>query len=134
VARIWSVKTPVDEALVARDDEAGPLVATDQEPEEQAGLLAGQRQVAELIEDQDPRVGELLEDPLQAILVAGADEPPHQRLQGEEQHRVPGLDGLDAEGDGQGRLADAGRNSNILRSFLARSSSIIAGTHYSASR
>jgi hypothetical protein len=30
---------PVDEALVAGDDEAGPLVAADQEPEKEAGLL-----------------------------------------------------------------------------------------------
>src|SRR5262245_16851359 len=33
---------PVDEALVAGDDQAGPLVAPDEEPEEQAGFLAGQ--------------------------------------------------------------------------------------------
>ena len=34
---------PVDEALVAGDDEAGSFVAPDEQAEEQAGFLAGQR-------------------------------------------------------------------------------------------
>jgi len=41
--------------------------------------------------------------------VAGPDEPAHEAFQREEAHRVPGLDGLDAEGDGEVGLADAGR-------------------------
>jgi hypothetical protein len=109
-------------------------MAADQQPEEEAGLLAGERQVAELFEDQDPRVGELLEDPLQAILVAGADEASHQRLEGEEQDRVAGLDGFDAEGDGQMSFAHAGRNGRLLRSFQDPLPSTTAGTLSSAKR
>ena len=75
---------PVDEALVARHDQARPLVAEDQQPEEETGLLAGERKVRELIEDQDPRVAELLQDPLEPVLVAGADDsipqPSYARL------------------------------------------------------
>ena len=41
--------------------------------------------------------------------MAGADEAAHQALEGEEEDRVAGLDGLDAEGDGEVRLAHAGR-------------------------
>jgi hypothetical protein len=66
--------------------------------------------------------------------VAGADEPPHQGLEGEEQDRVAGLDGLDAEGDGQMRLTDAGRNSHILRSFQDPLPSTTASTLSSAKR
>jgi hypothetical protein len=40
--------------------------------------------------------------------VAGADEPAHEALEGEEQHGVSGLDGPDAEGDREMRLPDAG--------------------------
>jgi hypothetical protein len=71
---------PVHEAFVAGDDEAGPLVAADQEAEEQAGLLPGQGQVAELVEDEDAGIGELLQGPVEAVLVAGAHEPAHEAL------------------------------------------------------
>ncbi len=43
---------PVREALVAGHDEAGPFVAADEEPEEEASLLPGQREVPELIQDE----------------------------------------------------------------------------------
>ena len=59
---------PVHEALVAGDDEARPLVAPDQEPEEEARLFAGQRQVAELVQDEDPGIGELLQGPVEPVL------------------------------------------------------------------
>src|SRR6185436_15383376 len=90
-------------------DQTGPLVAADQEPEEEAGLLAGQGQVPELVQDEDPGIGELLQGPVEPVLVAGPDEAPHQALEGQEEDRVAGLDGLDAEGDGEVRLAHAGR-------------------------
>ena len=37
---------PVREALVAGHDQAGSLVPADQEPEEEAGLLAGEREIS----------------------------------------------------------------------------------------
>src|SRR5215831_10899609 len=100
---------PVHEALVAGDDEAGPLVTPDEEAEEQAGLFPGQRQIAELVQDQHAGIGELLQGPVDPVLVAGPHQAPHQALEGEEEHRVAGLDRLDPERDGQMRLADAGR-------------------------
>src|SRR2546427_12716233 len=65
---------PVDEALVARDDEAGSFVAPDEQAEEQACFLAGQWEVTQLVQDQHARIRELLQDPLEPILVAGADQ------------------------------------------------------------
>ena len=62
---------PIHEALVAGDDEAGPLVAPDQQPEEEAGLLPRERQVPELVEDQDARIGQLRQDPVEAVLMPG---------------------------------------------------------------
>jgi len=56
---------PVQEALVAREDKARPLVATRQEPEEQARLVPGEREIADLVEDEDLRVDELFESPLE---------------------------------------------------------------------
>ena len=125
---------PVDEALVARHDEAGSLVAADQEPEEQAGLLAGERQVTEFVEDEHPRVSQLLEDPLEAVLVAGADETSHQALERQKQDGMAGLDRFDAQADRQVSLADAGRDSHMLRSFRALSPSTTAGIRWSVKR
>jgi hypothetical protein len=62
---------PVQEALVAGDDEAGPFVPADEEAEEEAGLLPAQGQIPDLVQDQHLGVGELLEDLVQAVLVGG---------------------------------------------------------------
>ena len=67
--------------------QAGPLVAADQEPEEEAGLLAGQREVAELVQDEHPGIDQLMEGALQPILMPGADQPAHQRFQRQEAAR-----------------------------------------------
>jgi hypothetical protein len=65
---------PVGKALVAGDNEAAALVPPDQEPEEETGFLAREREVAELVEDQQPRIRELLERAIQPVLV-GARGP-----------------------------------------------------------
>ena len=49
-----------------------------------------------------------MERALEPVFMAGADQPGHQRFQGEEAHRVAGLHGLDPEGDGQVGLPHAG--------------------------
>jgi hypothetical protein len=65
---------------------------------------------------------------VQAVLVAGAAEPPHEGLKREEQDRVASLDGLDPEGDREVDFPDSRRNSRIVRSLHARSPFTIAGT------
>ena len=62
---------PVGEALVVGDDQAPPLVAPDQEPEEQAGLLPRERQIAQLVEDEQPGIDQLLQGSLQPVSHAG---------------------------------------------------------------
>ena len=125
---------PGAEALVAGDDDRAALVAAADELEEQVGALAIDRDVADLVDDQDLRLGEELELLVEAVLgerlAEGGDEPGR----GGEQRPVAQLAGLEAEGDREMGLADAGRNSYILRSSRAPSSFSIPGTHSSAGR
>ncbi len=62
---------PIQETLVAGDDQAGPLVAPHHQAEEQAGFLAGERQVADLVDDQHFGISQLLQAALQAVFVLG---------------------------------------------------------------
>ena len=71
---------PVREALVAGHDEAGPFVAADEEPEEEASLLPGQREVPELIQDEHSGIDQLMEGALQPVLVAGSTAWPSTRI------------------------------------------------------
>jgi hypothetical protein len=111
VATTWSFKISAQspKLLLLVDHQARPLIAAHQESEEETGLLAGEGQITQLIEDEDPRVDQLLQRALQAVLLASPEQPAHEAFQGEEQHRVAGLHGLDPEGDGQVGLAHAGR-------------------------
>jgi hypothetical protein len=97
------------EALVAGDDHAGPLIPPDDQPEEEAGLEVGERQVANLVDDQDLGVGKLLQAALQPALLGGSHQTADEFLQGQEEHGVAGFHSLDPQGDGQVRLAHARR-------------------------
>lgn len=46
---------PVRKALVAGHNQVPALIAADQEPEEQAGLFPGEREIAQLVQDEQPR-------------------------------------------------------------------------------
>ena len=48
--RIAEDLAPVDEALVAGQDDGGALVASGDQAEEQAGLVAGQGQIADFVQ------------------------------------------------------------------------------------
>src|SRR5262249_3078812 len=69
----------------------------------------GRGRVPALTEAAQARRAGLWGNPMGPFSRASPDEPTHEALQGEKQHGVPRLDGLDAEGDGEMRLADAGR-------------------------
>ncbi len=58
---------PVEEALVAGDDEASAFVTADEKPEEETGFLAIEGEVAKLVEDEQLRVDELLKNPLEPV-------------------------------------------------------------------
>src|SRR5438094_3523737 len=82
------------------------------------------RQVADLVDDQQPRHGVDLEPFVEPVLTQRSD---HARGGGEE-HAVAPLDRFETQSDGEVGFADAGWNSHILRSFSVPSSSTIAGT------
>jgi hypothetical protein len=46
---------PVRKALIAGHNEAAPLIAAHEQPEKQAGFFPREREIAEFIEDQQPR-------------------------------------------------------------------------------
>jgi hypothetical protein len=79
------------------------------QPEEQTGLEAGERQVADLVDDQDLGVGQLLEAAFQPALLGCSHQPAEEFLQGQGQHRVASLYGLDPQRDGQVGFPHAGR-------------------------
>ncbi len=72
----------------------------------------------------------LLQTPLGHGFHQGGDRAGRRRAE----HAVAVLDGLEAEPDGQVRLADARRNSHMLRSFHALSLSTTTGIRSSAKR
>ena len=98
---------PVDEALVARDDQTRPLVAADQEGEEQAGFLTGS------VAGNPTRSGSgrggrrAAASSGQGGSRGGSGPAAHQTLQREEQDGVPRFYRLHPEADGQMRFAQA---------------------------
>ena len=93
--------TPIEEALVGGDDQAGALVAAHHQAEEQAGFQGGEGQIADLIHDQHLGVNELLQGAFKPVFVEGFDQTHHQVFQGQEEDRVARLHGFDAQGDGE---------------------------------
>src|SRR5215467_1478413 len=100
---------PAAEALVAGQDHRAALVPATDELEEEVGAGAVDRQVADLIDNQQPGDGVELEPLVPTILADRARESgDHARGRGEE-HAVAALDGLEPEPDRQMGLADPGR-------------------------
>ena len=100
---------PGAEALVAGQDHGSTLVATADELEEQVGSLPIDGQVADLIDDQQPRRCLELELVVELALGHGLGQRSDQVRGRGKQHPVAGLDGLQAQGHGHVRLAHAGR-------------------------
>jgi hypothetical protein len=92
------------EGLVAGDDEAGPLVAAGDELEEQVGGFRLERDVADLVDDQQRVSGEPGELGLE---LARCGEPAGPLRRGGEGDAVPGLAGADRDAGGEVGLAGA---------------------------
>ena len=100
---------PAPEWLVAGHDEAGAFVSAGDQLEEQVRGLGLERDVADLINDQDRDARELGELVLQfpgGVSVGEAGDPLGG---GGERDAVPGLAGADAQADRQVGLAGAAR-------------------------
>jgi len=91
--------------LVGRDDEAGSFVSGRDELEEQVGRLRLERDVADLVDDDERVAAEAGELGLQAAVAVGVGEAGDLFRRGREQDAVPALAGPDREPGGQVGLA-----------------------------
>jgi hypothetical protein len=98
---------PIQETFVGSDDEAGSFIAARNEPKEETGFGTGKRQIANLVDDEQLGIGQLLERAFEPIFTLGFDQAGHQTLQGEEQGGIASLDGLDAKADAEMRFSAA---------------------------
>src|SRR3990170_5220435 len=75
--------------------------------------------VADLVDDQNLWVGELLQAAFEAALLGRPHQPADEFLQGQEQHGVAGFHGLVRQGDGQVGFADTRRaeDDHVARPF-----------------
>ena len=96
---------PGAEGLVGGDDDAGGLVAGGDELEEQVGGLGLERDVADLVDDQERVAAQAGDLGLEAAGAVGGGEPVGPGGGGGEQDAVPGLAGLDAQAGGEHGLA-----------------------------
>jgi hypothetical protein len=107
--RVAEHGSPFTEVEIGCDDDAGALVELAQQMEEQRAAGGAERQVAQLIEDDEVGVGKPPRDlsrlPLKLFLFEGVDE-----LNGGEEPDALAMmfDGLDADRCGKVRLARAG--------------------------
>src|SRR3954463_14829700 len=97
---------PCAKALIAGQNHRAALVATTDQLEEEIRSGAVDRQVADLVDDQEARDGEELQLLFEPALCEGGGELGDHRGGGGEEHAVAVLDRLEAEPDGEMALAD----------------------------
>src|SRR5947208_588512 len=108
---------PCAEALIARQDDRAPLVAAGDELEEEIGAVAVDRDVADLVDDQQRRLGEELQTLVEPILAERlaerGDQPGRRREERADALRTR----REPERDREVRLPHAGRTEQegILR-------------------
>jgi hypothetical protein len=108
------------EAAVAGDDDRAAFVAAGDQGEEQVGGLAFQRQVADLVDDQQAVALQAPQLAVERVAVLSLLEPVDPLLRGRERDPVAGLACLDRQRDRQVRLAGAGRVGVELLMLLIR--------------
>jgi hypothetical protein len=131
---VGEVVVPLGGRQLAGDDGGAVAVAVLEDLQHVAAFLVGDRRQAPVVDQEDVDAGELAEQADVGAVGAGerevVKEPRGAAVVGAEAFAA----GVGGESAGDEALPRASRNSNILRSFLARLSSITAGTPYSASR
>ena len=100
---------PGTEAFVAGQDDAATFVAARDHLEEQIALQLVQRQVADLVEDQQARVRVGLQLLLEPVLVEGPCQRGHQVVCAQEEHAPPGRRRLQAQSNAEHGLPCPGR-------------------------
>ena len=99
---------PFVERQVGGDHDRAALVALAEDLEQQLGAGLGERHEAELVDDQQPVLGQLLLEPQQALLVPRLHQFVHQGGGGGEADGQPLLAGRQTEPEGDVGLAGAG--------------------------
>jgi hypothetical protein len=107
--RVAEDLAPLLEAAVARDDDRVAFVAAGDEREEQVGGLAFERQVADLVDDQQVVALQPAQLGLELVAVLRRLQARDPLLRGGESNAVAALAGFEAERDRDVRLAGAGR-------------------------
>lgn len=96
---------PVAERQVARQQQAPPLVAVGEDPEQQLHAAPADRHVAQLVADQQVAAVELAQEPVQRVLLLLLLQPAHQLRRREEPHPVARAAGRQPQRRGHVRLA-----------------------------
>lgn len=96
---------PFRELDVGGDDEAAPLVAVAHDLEQEPRALLVERDVAELVDDEEPGSRDVFHELLEPMLSVRARQGEHQLGGGEEPHLQPRVHAGEADGYRQVRLA-----------------------------
>ena len=97
ITRSPKTSHPVPEALVAGEDHRPAFVTAADELEEQRGGLTVDRQISDLVDDEQARDREDLELVVEAALAQRLGERGEHRGGGREEHAVAVLDGLETD-------------------------------------
>ena len=102
-------RSPFADRAIAGDQNAAPLVAPGDELKEQMRRIGLERQIAELVDNQQLRLAEMGEAVLQPALAMRLGELGHQGGRWNELHRIASEDRLASDRHCQMRLADTRR-------------------------
>ena len=121
--RVAEDLAPLGKAPIGGEDHGAPLVASVDQLEEQAAAIGDDRQVADLVDDQERGTAEEADLVAQPALALGLGECGDEVGERDEVDAAPGLDRLDPEGDRKVALAGAGGPSRWTTSWRSTKSS-----------
>lgn len=98
---------PLAEREIAGDEQAGPFLAIGEDLKQQFGAGAGERQITQLVADQQLGLIELREEAFELVVFLCFFEPTDQHGGGEEAHAASLTAGGQAERDGKVRFSRA---------------------------
>ena len=115
---------PVLEAAIRGEDGGALLVAGIDQLEEQVGAAGLDRQVADLIDDEQGDPVDVAQARLEGTGAFGLGERGNEFGQGREIDALMGLDGVHPQGDGQVAFADPGPAGRVCRAGRSASKAV----------
>ena len=116
---------PFAEGEIGGDDDRGAFVEPADEMEQELAAGLGEGQIAEFIEDDEVHAGEVIGEPALPAVAGLGLEPIDEIDNIVEPAASAGADAASRDGDGEMRLAGAGRSSDILPGITASVSEFI---------